>query len=202
MIDIVTTKADVEVKPWIQYLWHWQVNYVEEAMAFIDGGNISKTQDFLLFCNGTIDKIPSYKRDEASSNIGTLEDSLLDPVQTITEVSDNISETFDDTTVAPETETAKTTDEMSYTQSPQTFPETSSVTNTRTPPDNFTGVSTAPVLPAGIPSENLLSFVLMSFCKGLKNSWTAHPVYISLSAKLQSVFVLFFSFRFQFNWCH
>ena len=53
LIQSTTDFPTIGLRPNFNYLWYWQVKYVEQAMAFSEDGNSSKTLDFLLFCNDT-----------------------------------------------------------------------------------------------------------------------------------------------------
>ena len=53
LIQSTTDFPTIGLIPNFNYLWYWQVKYVEQAMAFSEDGNSSKTLDFLLFCNDT-----------------------------------------------------------------------------------------------------------------------------------------------------
>ena len=52
LLQTTQEKSDKEVYANYEYLWRWQVPHVEASMAFRDGGNVSKSLEFLLFCNG------------------------------------------------------------------------------------------------------------------------------------------------------
>ena len=53
LIETTLTVSQVSIDPNFDYLWHWQVQYVEEGMVFQDEGNSSLTLQYLTFCSDT-----------------------------------------------------------------------------------------------------------------------------------------------------
>ena len=52
-IKTTSSVSQVSISPNFDYLWHWQVQYVEEGMVFQDGGNSSLILQYLIFCSDT-----------------------------------------------------------------------------------------------------------------------------------------------------
>ena len=53
LIKTTSSVSQVSISPNFEYLWRWQVQYVEEGMVFQDGGNSSLTLQYLTFCSDT-----------------------------------------------------------------------------------------------------------------------------------------------------
>ena len=53
LIKTTSSVSQVSISPNFDYLWYWQVQYVEEGMVFQGGGNSSLTLQYLIFCSDT-----------------------------------------------------------------------------------------------------------------------------------------------------
>ena len=94
--DLIDTTVDearsTRVQPNLQYIYGYQVSFLEKAMAFDVDGQVSKTLEYLLFCNGSAG-IEGSDQNSASEGPSGNSETTLDPVVTLKNqaASDNIT---------------------------------------------------------------------------------------------------------------
>ena len=94
--DLIDTTVDearsIRVQPNLQFIYGYQVSFLEKAMAFDVDGHLSKTLQYLLFCNGS-SEIEEPDQNSASEGPSGNSETTMDPVVTLENqaVSDNIT---------------------------------------------------------------------------------------------------------------
>ena len=94
--DLIDTTVDearkISVQPNLQYIYGYQVSFLEKATAFDVDGQVSKTLEYLLFCNGSAG-IEASDQNSASEDPFENSETTVDPVVTLQNqaASDNIT---------------------------------------------------------------------------------------------------------------
>ena len=93
LIDTAVNEArNTRVQPNLQYIYGYQVSYLEKAMAFDADGHVSKTLEYLLFCNGSSGITATDENSASQDRSGNSETTMdADVTSTNLAASDNMT---------------------------------------------------------------------------------------------------------------